>query len=639
MQNSAVFKEAVSTKRLLNVVKEVSSFHRIQASPTFRMAAEKVLQIAKGYGLDAKILEYEADPDVWYMQSKMFKEWSIKAATLDLVDPEMRLADFSEEAISVVQKSHPIDRRNDPVDLVLLDKGADEKDYEDVDLKGKFVFTRTHLNTVDWVYKKGAIGVVTDFIMATKNRSRADLYRSLTYTSYWYVHDGEEEEYRGFVLSPEAGDKLADLCKEKWQKDQGYLQIRPFIDSSLYNGHIQDVEVTLPGKDDKIVLLAAHLCHPKTSANDNASGVSATLEAMNVIARLVKEGKIEQPQHTIKLLLMPEMTGTYPYLCDYDNYDNFIGAMNLDMVGGRQTRFYGPITLTKTPLALANLANEMSTYALKEAGKEAYSLSDALVNMTNFRIEPFSGGSDHIIYCDPTIGIPCCMLGQWPDLNYHTATDTLDVIDPSVLKFSCLTAINYAYNLANMKEEDLPYLFEELDLNMTTEKNRLVREYLEGNISKDMFGSTMFKYKEYYIDCVKSAKRFVEDAQTEAVEKKIAAQFDNWISFYDLKDSYQVENNSKTVYRRKFIGPIQRMGDYKGIGYGDVLKKYYASLNGKDRFAMMDLESSMVYYMDGKMSLSDLVKEISLDLKKDVSKEADILIDCLLGLNLIEVVE
>ena len=35
----------------------------------------------------------------------------------------------------------------------------------------------------------------------------------------------------------------------------------------------------------------------------------------------------------------------------------------------------------------------------------------------------------------------------------------MDVIDPEVLKFSCLTAINFAYNLACFKKEDLDYLF------------------------------------------------------------------------------------------------------------------------------------------------------------------------------------
>ena len=291
MQDSKIFKEAVSEKRLLNVVKEVSNFHRIQASPMFREAAEHVKKICDKYGLQAEILSYEADPDVWYLQSKMFKEWSIKEATLDLVDPAWRLCDYSAEAISVIQKSYPIDLRDTPVDLVLLDKGPKEEAYEDLDLSGKWVFVRQRMNNFNWIYKRGALGLVTDFIMETDNRKRSDLYHSLTYTSYWHTHLDGEPEGRGFVLSPKDGDILAEMCRKKWEQEKAYLRVKPYINSSLYNGHVEVVEVTIPGKDDRCVYLSAHLCHPRSSCNDNASGVSATLEAMNVMHTLIKEGK------------------------------------------------------------------------------------------------------------------------------------------------------------------------------------------------------------------------------------------------------------------------------------------------------------------------------------------------------------
>ena len=51
---------------------------------------------------------------------------------------------------------------------------------------------------------------------------------------------------------------------KKWNEEKAYLKVKPFIDSSLYNGHIEDVEITIPGKDDKTVILCAHLCHPGT---------------------------------------------------------------------------------------------------------------------------------------------------------------------------------------------------------------------------------------------------------------------------------------------------------------------------------------------------------------------------------------
>ncbi len=632
MHDSKIFKDAVSTKRLLNVVKEVSNYHRIQASTMFREAAEHVKSICDKYGLQAEILSYEADPDVWYLQGRMFREWTIRAATLDLVDPEWRLSDFSAEAMSVIQKSYPIDRRNDPVDLVLLDKGSSEEAYGDLDLAGKWVFVRQHINSFDWVYKRGALGLVTDFIMETPNRKRCDLYESLTYTSYWHEHLPDEPERRGFVLSPRNGDILAEMCRKKWAEEKAYLKVRPYIDSALYNGHIEDVEITIPGKDDRTVILCAHLCHPRSSCNDNASGVSAAVEAMYVINTLIKEGKIARPQHTIKCVLIPEYTGTFAYLSDHNDYENMIGAMNLDMVGGKQTRFYGPITLTRTPLAVPSLINELSVISLEEAGKEAYSLSGGNISLTNHCTAPHTGGSDHTVYCDPTIGVPCCMLGQWPDLNYHTATDTLDVIDPEVLKFSCLTAVNFACSLADLSAGDIPYLFEELENSIVSAKTSLAGEYLRKEIGKDMFGSLMAKYRQYYTDTARSAARLVPgyDAAEEVLH--ITKMFDAWDQHYGISDSYPLRSELADVWQRTKTGPYHRLTDYRALGYGEEIKAYEA---GKADLGH-GFESMVMNYIDGSRTAAQIVKEVSLEYRRDVRDDVLRFLDLLETLQLAE---
>ena len=617
MQNSEIFKQAVSEKRLLNVVKEVSSFHRIQASPMFREAARHVKNICDKYGLQAEILSYDADPDVWYLQSKMFQEWSVREAYLDLADTGRRLCDYSAEPISVIQKSYPIDMRNTSVDLVLLDSGCDEASCPDIDLKDKWVFIRGNINQYNWVYERGALGLITDFIMETPNRKRSDLYHSLTYTSYWHTHLKDEPERRGFVLSPEEGDILAEMCRKKWKEEKKYLQVKPYIDSALYNGHIEVVEVTIPGEDERTVTLCAHLCHPRSSCNDNASGVSATLEAMHVIDMLVKEGKIAKPKHTIRLTLVPEYTGTFAYLSDHSNYADCLGAMNLDMVGGRQTRYYGPITLTRTPLSTPSLISELSVYSMKQAAKEASSLNGGDVSLTNHCVSPYTGGSDHTVYSDPSIGIPCCMLGQWPDLNYHTATDTLDVIDSAVLKFSCLTAANFAYDLACLTADDLPVLFEELDSSMTEMKTALANEYLRKDISKEMFGSLLSKYRQYFLASVRSAETLVKDADISAEIKHVNRLFDAWMEQYDLCDSYPLDEELTDVYRRTAVGPFQTLSDYKALGYDEAIRHYEQNKTVKE----YEFEGLALNYIDGSRTVGQLIRELSLEYRQDMKHD------------------
>ena len=634
MKYSSLFRSAVSEKRLFNVVKEVSNYHRIQASPMYREAAKHVLKICEKYGLDAKILSYEADPDVWYLQSKMFKEWSIREAYLDLDDPQMRLADYSSEPISVIQKSYPIDRREDPVDLVLLDKGSDQKKYEDLDLKDRFVFIRGPLRAYDWVYEKGALGVVSDYIFETKNRKRGDLYDSLTYTAYWATYYEGEPEFRGFVLSPRMGDELAKLCKKKYEQDGSFLKIRPFIDSSLYKGHIEIVEVTIPGKDDKTVYLSAHLCHPRSSCNDNASGVSATLEAMNVMNQLIKDKKIPVPEHTIRLTLIPEFTGTFAYLSDHNEYEKGLGAMNLDMVGGRQGRYYGPITLTRTPYQIPSLNDELCMLAMEEAGKQAWSLLDGNIATTNYTVEPHTGGSDHSVYCDPTIGIPCCMLGQWPDLNYHTATDTLDVIDPSVLKFSCLSAIHFAYGLATLKKEDLTSVFEKMEEAILMDKKCFLDKYRSGKCDKRFFGSQIFMLKDYYLDALDVAGKLVEGYDVRKEKKHVENIFNEWIEYYDLKDEYPLDESLDKVYVRDFIGPVQSFSDYRVFGYGDVIDEYEKTLSD-DPFEMMGLTDLITNLIDGNNTVGQIVRRVSLEKGMDLKTQVLELLKLYCGLKLI----
>ncbi|MBR3365231.1 MAG: DUF4910 domain-containing protein, partial [Solobacterium sp.] len=432
-----------------------------------------------------------------------------------------------------------------------------------------------------------------------------------------HTHLKDEPERRGFVLSPKEGDILAEMCRKKWNEEKKYLQVRPYIDSALYNGHIEVVEVTIPGEDDRTVTLCAHLCHPRSSCNDNASGVSATLEAMHVIDMLVKEGKIAKPKHTIRLTLVPEYTGTFAYLSDHNNYADCLGAMNLDMVGGRQTRYYGPITLTRTPLSTPSLISELSVYSMKQAAKEASSLNGGDVSLTNHCVSPYTGGSDHTVYSDPSIGIPCCMLGQWPDLNYHTATDTLDVIDPAVLKFSCLTAANFAYDLACLTADDLPVLFEELDSSMTEMKTALANEYLRKDINKEMFGSLLAKYRQYFLAAVQSAETLVKDADISAEIKHVNRLFDAWMEQYDLSDCYPLDEELTDVYRRTAVGPFQTLSDYKALGYDEAIRHYEQNKTVKG----YEFEGLALNYIDGSRTVGQLIRELSLEYRQDMKHD------------------
>ena len=372
---------AISGERTYRNVQEISNFHRIQASTGYRAAAKHVTSKLVEYGLHAKIKSYPTDGKTWFLTSKMFKEWHCEDAYLRLCGETGNLADFKTNNLSVIQRSYACDYRDQPLDIVLMDKGSDPKAYEGLDLKGKLIFVREDFQDfMDWAIKeKGAAGIITDFMREQKDiRGRYDLQDALNYISFWWKHTGDEPQTFGYVLSPRAGDKLCARClaaRKEHDEDSTkpqYLQATCYFDANLYDGEIEVVETLLKGETDEEVLIVSHLCHPRPSANDNASGVAASIEAMKVIKDLTDSKELPGLKRSVRMIFVPEFTGTYAYLADRgENVKKIKAGINMDMVGGRQSRGYGPINITGVPHATPTFVVNLAAMVLDEVRKNA----------------------------------------------------------------------------------------------------------------------------------------------------------------------------------------------------------------------------------------------------------------------------
>src|SRR5699024_10850671 len=106
-----------------------------------------------------------------------------------------------------------------------------------------------------------------------------------------------------------------------------------WIDAEIHDGSIEVVEATLPGKSEETILICAHLCHPHASANDNASGVSGAMETMIALHDAIAKGKLAPLEKQVKMILVPEFTGTFHYLYDGRKWERYVAAINMDMIG------------------------------------------------------------------------------------------------------------------------------------------------------------------------------------------------------------------------------------------------------------------------------------------------------------------
>jgi len=452
-------------------VAQIIQYHRIQASPGFRAAAQHIQQSLVALGLPAEVLSYPANDHNTYWGSPMFQEWEATEATLHLVEPAdpteaggstgkvRKLADFSECTTSLIQRSAPAD--NVEAELVLLEEGEEEQEYAGLDLRGKVVMTKGDLERVRYlaVEKHGATGILFDGMHESPPvYQRIDHPDLLRYTSFWWR--ARDKPCFGFVVTPRVGEDLRKLIKSKQREGKPPLLVRAYVASRLYDGQMEVVSALIPGETEEEVVVVAHLCHPQPSANDNASGSAAVIELARTLQRLIGSGRLPRPRRGIRLLWVPEMTGTFAYLAsNAQSIQHMIAGVNLDMVGENQDVCGSVFIVEATPAAMPSFATDLLDRMREEWLEGAQSLGgSASYPLFRHTVNPFSGGSDHYIFSDPTVGVPMPMLIQWPDKFWHTSGDTLEKVDPRMLAVSGGLATTYAYFLANAGRREVDWL-------------------------------------------------------------------------------------------------------------------------------------------------------------------------------------
>ena len=461
--------EECSGMRAYQAVADISRHHRIQASPGFRRAAEYVYEQLVKADIQADILRYPANTDAAFWGAHSFQEWDARSGTLHLIDPQdqaRKLADYGEIPISLIQRSTAFDGE---VKVVALDRGENPDEYQGLDVAGKVVLARGNLRRVyDMaVLRRGAVGIIFDGMAEVGSvRPSWALSDAIQYTSFRWT--GDEQKCFGFALSPRAGEQLRRLIQKRRDEGTGPVRVRAHIDARLYDGTIEVVSATIAGgkRREEEVVLVGHLCHPQPSCNDNASGAAAVLEVARSLQSLIAAGKLNRPDRTLRFLWVPEMTGSYAFLADPANeprIPRMVAGLNLDMVGQDQIKCGSSFLVEHPPDALPSFAPDLLV-RLREMLLPEVKTYTNLGGYPLFRyaVTPFSGGSDHYIFSDPSVGVPMPMIIQLPDRFYHTTADTLDKVDPAMLGKTCVLSAAYVYWLAQAGEPEARWLASEM---------------------------------------------------------------------------------------------------------------------------------------------------------------------------------
>ncbi|MFE8699251.1 DUF4910 domain-containing protein [Cytobacillus sp. FJAT-54145] len=611
--------EEISGKQAFRYAERIAQYHRIQASPGYRNAANEVMKLLERDGVKAELVSYPATFGNRFISHHSFKEWSCESAELWIEEPyRKRIARFEEEEISLIQRSICTPEDGIATELVIIDNAEDEDSYKGVDLKGKMALVRGNPMVVHSlaVEKFGAIGLVFDNLNEYPPiRTRLDFPDARQYTSYWW-HKEQEQKSFGFVVSPRISEEIRSLAKDQ------IIQVSAKVNTKLYEGSYENIEFFIPGVKKEEILLVSHLCHPYPGGQDNASGPGTLMEVMRSLTKLIKSGKLPTPELGIRFLMMPEMTGTAAYFEQHpDRIPYTFAALNLDMVGADQSKGGGPLCIEQPPLANPTFVDRYTYKLVEELAANTKNFSGTTEYSTVQYVKTrFSGGSDHYIISDPTIGIPCPMLIQWPDRNYHTTTDTTNNLSEDMMKLVGVITSLYAYGLANGNEDDW-ILF------LRSMSNQSIHQLLEAkdwilkqNFSKEeaMDALTLFtnyeslaleELKKYSIvrefnkltDHIQWFEKMLKkqiDFTHEMVEKEVSL-----VKTVNPPPNSSMDDWQNEIYVRLLKGPIRITDEIKALPSEERLEW----LQDFETKVPMGYADHLFYWMDGKRSLDEIL--------------------------------
>jgi len=228
---------------------------------------------------------------------------------------------------------------------------------------------------------------------------------------------------------PNAIPYVTSYYKKNWGFCISYNQFKKlpkkgtyevFIDSKIFNGKMGYMELFIPGKSKKEILITSYICHP-SMANNELSGPLIIMALSKIL---------KQSYYSIRLLLIPETIGAINYIQKNLKHlkENLIAGFNITCVGDN-----GPVSYVKSKDEIS-YADKITERVLKSFNHKSISFLKRGSNERQFGCQNLNL---------PFITITRKSFGNYKE--YHTSLDNLNFINEKNLQLS-LKAINSIIN-------------------------------------------------------------------------------------------------------------------------------------------------------------------------------------------------
>ncbi len=416
---------ASNETEMFNVIHVLGEFDRYQASQGIMGAATFVSRSANESGMyDAAIHHFAANGAQCWWDFKAPIAWTPVKGTLSLVHPPCVLnhqaKPFTLATYSAAACGHYrivlFDEVNDLIGKVVLIPAAE--------------YPPTGL--LACLKQRGAVGFITDaFARFDPNSGR-----------YW----------RGRLELPPGCELFAFSALPEEMRDLVRAETEAKVEIVIdHEATMPVVSASIPGMpQEREIWVTAHLCHSRAGANDNASGVSASLEVAKLVLRLTKMS--QTLRYSIRFIWGPEFLGVAAMQYQRRHLPGPIAVINLDMVGEDPERCGSPMCIELPPAQLASPLGEMARMLMQDV----FALTAR--HPGSWLTLPFHGFSDHSLFVnhsDPQRNCPALQLCHINDRFNHTAADLPDKVSAIEMKRTIAVALTLIMQLQELYPEQI----------------------------------------------------------------------------------------------------------------------------------------------------------------------------------------
>ncbi|MEM2194385.1 MAG: DUF4910 domain-containing protein [Candidatus Methanomethylicia archaeon] len=644
--------------RAKEYVTGISCFHRVQSSIGLNEAINYIESQLRSFGIETFTECFPADGKTRFFTFTSPICWHVDDGELIVTKPrEMLIGRFNDSPTLIIAHSGSTPPEGVEANVAYVGSGVSDLDYYGRNVNGRFVLAYGRAVNVfrKAVLKYNALGIMVF------QRDRIETPEAIPYQSLWIDSDLVDKTCPAFSIPLRYAEKIIH-----WLERGEDVRVKAKVSSRIYVGEFKVLSGIIRGECDEEIWLIAHACHPKPSANDNASGSGLLIEIARTLKTLIDSGRINKPKRTLRFLWVPEIIGTVAFLEAHPELEGkVIAALNLDMVGENQEQCGSVLTIVSTPNSNPSFLPYLAEHIV-----EIVSEMDEVKHFNNvsnlpsfkYKLTPYINGSDHYILSDSTIGIPSIAFIHWPDKYYHTDLDTIDKVDPKELKRVGLAVSVIALMLTTPSNSDLELIIDEClkrlisKISFENQKtiSKVIREVTEGKspsrIARELTLGFIKnnEYIELAVNTLNSIRR-IYNLTSEDIEEAIKLIRDygeyevNRLRKISIKHDIPLiieyndyESKAKEIIpMRCFKAPLDFNMFRKLLGE-DIYNKYIEMFNHNRN--LRNIFDEVINFMNGKRSLLEIYWKVLAEYDNADLKQIMEFVEDLEKINLVKLV-